>query len=65
MTDAAPHPWRIEDHDSERYGYLSIVDALGNKICDFFPHAAPGGRGPEITLKLARQIISWERGTTP
>jgi hypothetical protein len=60
-TDLAPHPWRIEDHNSERYGYLSIVDARGNKICDFFPHAGKGGRGPEATLALARQIIEWER----
>jgi hypothetical protein len=59
-TDLAPHPWRIEDHNSQRYGYLSIVDARGNKICDFFPHAL-AGRGPDVTLALAQKIIEWER----
>ena len=60
-TPDAPHPWRIEDHNSERYGYLSIVDATGNRVCDFFPHAGKGGRGRDKTLALARQIIEWER----
>lgn len=61
QTSVAPHPWRIEDHDSERWGYLSIVDATGNRICDFFPHAGKGGRGRDATLALARQIIEWEQ----
>ncbi len=43
------------------YGFLSIVDATGNPICDFFPHAKEGGRGYAATLNLARQIIEWER----
>ncbi len=61
-TDA-PHPWRIEDHDSERWGYLSIVDATGNRVCDFFPHAGVGGGlGREATLALATKILEWERG---
>jgi len=63
-ADQAPHPWRIEDHTTERYGgggYFSIVDATGNRICDFFPFAGNGGRGKDATLDLARQIINWER----
>jgi hypothetical protein len=60
-TTVAPHPWRIEDHDGERWGYLSIVDATGNRICDFFPKAGKGGRGYPATLALARQLIEWER----
>jgi hypothetical protein len=59
--DWAPHPWRIQDHDSERYGYLSIVDADGNKVCDFFPNAAKGGRGRRATLAIAVKILEWER----
>jgi hypothetical protein len=65
MADrAAPHPWRIEDCTTERHGgsgYISIVDASGNRICDFFPYAGVGGRGMDMTLALARQIIEWER----
>ena len=60
----APHPWRIADHTTEHHGggggYLSIVDANLNRICDFFPFAGAGGRGKEQTLALARQIIEWE-----
>jgi len=37
------------------------VDASGNRICDFFPYAGVGGRGMDMTLALARQIIEWER----
>jgi hypothetical protein len=55
-TDA-PHPWRIETHGSERWGYLSIVDATGNRVCDLFPYAAVGGRGKEATMAIARQIV--------
>jgi hypothetical protein len=63
-TTDAPHPWSIEDHTDERHGgrgYLSIVDAAGNRICDFFPWAAKGGRGLEATLRLARLVLQWER----
>ncbi len=64
ITDLAPHPWRIADHTTDHYGgggYLSIVDANLNCICDFFPFATQGGRGKEATMALARQIIEWER----
>ena len=61
QTTDAPHPWRLEDHGSERWGYLSIVDATGNRICAFFPHAGQGGRGREATLALAVKILEWER----
>lgn len=63
-TDPAPHPWRIEDYTSEARGgrgYFSLVDATGNRICDFFPFAGAGGRGKEVTMAIARQIIIWER----
>jgi hypothetical protein len=66
IVELAPHPWRIADHTTERYGgrgYLSIVDANLNRICDFFPFAGEGGRGKEATLALARQIIEWERAS--
>jgi hypothetical protein len=61
ITELAPHPWRIADHTTDRGGYLSIVDANLNRICDFFPFAGQGGRGKEATMALARQIIEWER----
>jgi hypothetical protein len=60
--ELAPHPWDIEDHTAtRRAGYFSIVDADGNRICDFFPFAGKGGRGKGATLAIARQIIEWER----
>jgi hypothetical protein len=55
----APHPWRLEEHNIQSHGYLSIVDATGNKICDFFPFAGRGGRGRNATLALARKILEW------
>jgi hypothetical protein len=64
IAEIAPGQWRIADHTTDRYGgggYLSIVDATGNRVCDFFPFANQGGRGKEATLVLARQIIEWER----
>lgn len=62
-TDPAPHPWRIEEPVSPRQskGYFSIVDAAGNRICDFFPFAGKGGRGWDATIEIAQQIIRWER----
>ncbi len=64
LAELAPQPWRIEDHTTDHYGgggYLSIVDATGNRICDFFPFAHPDGRGKEATLALAQQILNWEQ----
>ncbi len=52
IAELAPHPWRIADHTTNRVGYL-------NRICDFFPFAAEGGRGKEATLALAQQILDW------
>lgn len=66
ITELAPHPWRIADHTTDRYGgggYVTIVDANLNRVCDFFPFAALGGRGKEATLALARLIIEWERAS--
>jgi hypothetical protein len=60
MTDInAPHPWRIEHY--EPYGYLSIVDATGNTICEFFPYRPKGGRGREATLALAEYVLQCVR----
>lgn len=63
-TDAvdAPHPWRVEDHNSERHGYLSIVDATGRRICDFFPYAGRGGRGRDATMVIAEHIVEVMNG---
>jgi hypothetical protein len=65
ITQLAPHPWRIDDRTVERHGieggYISIVDATGNRVCDFFPFAGQGGRGKEATLALAQQILNWEQ----
>jgi hypothetical protein len=63
IAELAPHPWQIADHTSKNGGYLSIVDATLNRICDFFPFAGQGGRGKEATLALARQILEWERAS--
>jgi hypothetical protein len=52
----APAPWRIEDHMGRGWGYFSIVDARGLRVCDFFPDAAKDGRGRDSALELARQI---------
>ncbi len=53
-TEAAPLPWRIEEPNRQ---YFSIVDAAGNRICDFFPFAVRGGRGRTTTLFIAQKII--------
>jgi hypothetical protein len=67
IAELAPHPWRIADHTVERHGveggYLTIVDANLNRICDFFPFAGEGGRGKAATLALAQQIVDWERAS--
>ncbi len=54
VTDGAPRPWRIEEPNKH---YFCIVDATGNRICDFFPFAAKGGRGREMTLAIAEMIL--------
>jgi hypothetical protein len=57
-TTQAPGPWHIEEPNKH---YFQIVDATGNRICEFFPFAGNGGRGWEVSMEIARQIIRWER----
>jgi hypothetical protein len=62
QIDPAPLPWKIVDHTRDknrRSGWISIVDADLNTVCDFFPYAAKGGRGHDATMALARQILGW------
>jgi hypothetical protein len=54
FDEIAPRPWRL---DAPNQRYMQIVDANGNPICDFFPFAAKGGRGWQLTKAVAELIL--------
>jgi len=56
---SSPAPWRIKEPNKH---YIQIVDATGNRICDFFPFAANGGRGWIATMAVAKLIVETMNG---
>jgi uncharacterized protein YcgI (DUF1989 family) len=56
LVAEVPLPWRVVAPNKQ---YIQIVDAGGNRVCDFFPFAQKGGRGWDRTQAIADQIVRW------
>ena len=49
-------PWRVR-HTNKHF--FQILDAAGNRICDFFPEA-PGALSRAVLLSIAERIVQRE-----